>query len=108
MEQLANKSWWAAAGVRALKTVAQTAVATIGTSTLIEDVNWLLVLSASFIAGLLSLLTSLAGLPEVADDSPLIDNSSNDDEEMLDDVEDIDEELQGLDDGSEEDDSDEN
>lgn len=86
MKQIANKSWWAAAGVRALKTIAQTAVATIGTSTLIEDVNWLLVLSASFIAGLLSLLTSLAGLPEVDDDSPLIDTSNED--EIIEDIDD--------------------
>lgn len=60
-----NKSWWKAAGIRALKTVAQTAVATIGTSALLSNVNWLAVLSASALAGILSLLTSVAGLPEV-------------------------------------------
>lgn len=60
-----NRTWWKAAFVRALRTVAQTAVATIGTSALIERVNWLAVLSASALAGVLSLLTSLAGLPEV-------------------------------------------
>ena len=60
-----NKKWWKAAGVRAIKTVAQTAVATIGTSMLISEVNWLSVLSASALAGVLSLLTSVAGLPEV-------------------------------------------
>jgi hypothetical protein len=62
---LNNKTWWKAAFVRALRTVAQTAVATIGTAALIERVNWLAVLSASALAGVLSLLTSLAGLPEV-------------------------------------------
>lgn len=60
-----NQKWWKAAGVRAIKTVAQTAVATIGTSALLSDVNWLAVGSASVLAGLLSLLTSVAGLPEV-------------------------------------------
>lgn len=57
--------WWKAAGVRALKTVAQTAIATIGTSAVISEVNWLMVGSASVLAGILSLLTSVAGLPEV-------------------------------------------
>jgi hypothetical protein len=57
--------WWKAAGIRAIKTVAQTAVATIGAAAVIEAVNWLTVLSASALAGILSLLTSLAGLPEV-------------------------------------------
>lgn len=65
MEQLTNKKWWAAAAVRALKTVAQTAVATIGTAALLTDVNWIQIVSASALAGVLSLLTSLAGLPEV-------------------------------------------
>lgn len=59
------KTWLKAAGIRALKTVAQTAVATIGTSAVLDDVNWLIVLSASVLAGILSLLTSVAGLPEV-------------------------------------------
>ncbi|HNX82629.1 MAG TPA: holin [Candidatus Omnitrophota bacterium] len=59
------KSWIKAAGVRALKTVAQTAVATIGTATVIGDVNWIMILSASALAGVLSLLTSVAGLPEL-------------------------------------------
>ena len=57
--------WFKAAGVRAVKTVAQTAVATIGTSAVMGDVNWLMVGSASLLAGILSLLTSVAGLPEV-------------------------------------------
>ncbi len=59
------KEWIKAAGVRAIKTVAQTAVATIGTSAVIGEVNWELVVSASLLAGILSLLTSVAGLPEV-------------------------------------------
>ena len=62
-----NKKWWKAAGVRAIKTVAQTAVATIGTSAAMGDVNWLMVGSASLLAGVLSLLTSVAGLPEVTE-----------------------------------------
>ena len=59
------KAWFRAAGVRAVKTVAQTAVATIGTSVAMGDVNCVLVGSASLLAGILSLLTSVAGLPEV-------------------------------------------
>lgn len=59
------KKWFKAAGIRAVKTVAQTAVATIGTSAVIADVNWAIVGSASLLAGVLSLLTSIAGLPEV-------------------------------------------
>ena len=59
------KLWIKAAGVRALKTVAQTAVATIGTAAVMDQVNWVMVTSASLLAGLLSLLTSVAGLPEV-------------------------------------------
>ncbi|MBQ9168770.1 MAG: hypothetical protein IJX67_10245 [Oscillospiraceae bacterium] len=61
------KLWIKAAGTRAIKTVAQTAVATIGTSVLLDEVNWIAVGSASLLAGLLSLLTSVAGLPEVKD-----------------------------------------
>lgn len=57
--------WLKAAGIRAIKTVAQTAVAVIGTSAILSEVDWLAVLSASALAGILSLLTSIAGLPEV-------------------------------------------
>lgn len=60
-----NKQWFKAAGVRALKTVCQTAAALIGTTLVISDVDWVTVASASVLAGILSLLTSVAGLPEV-------------------------------------------
>ncbi len=60
-----TKKWIKAAGVRAVKTVAQTAIATIGTSAVISDVNWVVVVSASVLAGVLSILTSVAGIPEV-------------------------------------------
>lgn len=60
-----SKKWWKCAAVRAVKTMAQTAVATIGSSAVITEVNWLMVLSASVLAGILSMLTSVAGLPEV-------------------------------------------
>ena len=62
------KKWIKCAGVRAIKTVAQTAVATIGTSVAMGDVNWISVGSASLLAGILSLLTSVAGLPELKEE----------------------------------------
>ena len=63
------KKWLKAAGIRAIKTVAQTAVATIGTSVAMGEVNWAMVASASALAGVLSLLTSIAGLPELKEDN---------------------------------------
>lgn len=61
-------TWIKAASIRAIKTIAQTAVATIGTSAVMSQVDWKMVLSASLLAGILSMLTSLAGLPEVKED----------------------------------------
>lgn len=63
-----SKTWIKAAAVRAVKTVAQTAVAMIGTCVVISDVNWVMVVSASALSGVLSLLTSIAGLPEVKEE----------------------------------------
>lgn len=60
-----TKQWWKAAGVRAVRTVAQTAVASIGTAAVMGEVNWMMVGSAALLAGVLSLLTSIGGLPEV-------------------------------------------
>ena len=62
---LTSKEWWKAAGIRALKTVAQTAVAYIGTSVFMHEVDWVAVASTAALAGIASLLTSLGGLPEV-------------------------------------------
>ena len=59
------KKWIKCAGIRAIKTIAQTAIAMIGTSAVLADVNWVMVGSASLLAGILSLLTSIAGLPEL-------------------------------------------
>jgi len=63
------KGWLKAAGIRALKTFAQTAAATIGTAAVFDEVNWIMVGSASVLAAILSLLTSVAGLPEVGDEA---------------------------------------
>ena len=60
-----NKEWWKAAGIRAIKTVAQATIAMIGTAVVMSDVNWKMVISASILAGILSMLTSVAGLPEL-------------------------------------------
>ena len=59
------KEWFKAAGIRAIKTIAQTAIATIGTAAVLGDVNWVMVASAAALAGVLSLLTSVAGVPEI-------------------------------------------
>lgn len=64
------KNWIKAAGVRAVKTVAQTAVATVGTSAVMGEVDWIMVGSAALLAGILSLLTSVAGLPELEEGDP--------------------------------------
>lgn len=63
-----TKSWLKCAGIRAIRTVAQTAIAVISTSFVLSDVDWIAVISASILAGILSVLTSLAGLPEVEED----------------------------------------
>lgn len=65
MSKLINAKWWAAAGTRAIKTIAQAAIAAIGTTAMLHQVDWIVVGSTAAMAGALSLLTSLAGLPEV-------------------------------------------
>ena len=67
MKKVFSKEWWAAAGIRALKTAAQTAVASIGVAAVLSEVDWLAVGSAALLAGVLSLLTSVAGLPELGE-----------------------------------------
>lgn len=68
MDKIFTKKWLKAALIRAIRTVAQTAIASIGTAVVMSDVNWIAVVSASILAGILSILTSLAGLPEVKDE----------------------------------------
>lgn len=71
MKKIFTKEWFIAAGIRSLRTFAQTAVATIGTTAAISAVDWKMVLSTSVLSAILSLLTSLAGLPEVPDEEPV-------------------------------------
>ena len=66
MKNIFNKKWWHASLIRCVRTIAQTFVATIGTAAVLQDVNWVMVLSASALAGVISLATSVAGLPEVS------------------------------------------
>lgn len=80
-----NKRWVEAAGIRAIKTLAQTAVATIGTAAALESVDWRMVLSASVLAAILSLLTSVAGLPELDAAAYTEADASRDDIERKDD-----------------------
>ena len=68
MKKIFTKQWFKAAGIRSLKTVCQTAVATIGTSAVLSSVDWRVVFSASLLAGVLSILNSFAGLPEVTEE----------------------------------------
>ena len=68
MKKIFTKQWFKAAGIRSLKTVCQTAVATIGTSAVLSSVDWRVVLSASLLAGVLSVLNSFAGLPEITEE----------------------------------------
>jgi hypothetical protein len=67
MRKAFTKEWFIAAGIRAVRTIAQTAIATIGTAVVMSDVNWIAVASASLLSGILSMLMSIAGLPELED-----------------------------------------
>lgn len=77
MKYVNLEEWAKAAGMRALKTLAQTAVATIGTAVVLDDVNWIMVVSASVLAAILSLLSSVAGLPEVPKWEEVEDNTGD-------------------------------
>lgn len=68
MNNIKCKKWLKCAGMRAIKTICQTAVALLGTSTLIQEIDWVMVLSSSLLAGIISILTSIAGLPEVEEE----------------------------------------
>lgn len=75
------KAWLIAAGVRALKTMAQTAAALLATGSIMQDIDWTMVGSAALLSGVLSILTSIAGIPEVAGGLPLGDIVKNDEDE---------------------------
>lgn len=77
MNYLTNKDWWAKAGTRAIKTMAQTALSLFTVGQIMQDIDWMVVASASAVAGLYSLLTSLAGLPEISDESDSDDKGEN-------------------------------
>ena len=78
-----NKNFWKAAAIRAIKTICQTAVATIGTAAVISDVDWKIVISASILAGILSILTSVAtGLPEVNPSGDILNEDSEEQHEI--------------------------
>ena len=81
------KEWLRAAGIRAVKTVAQAALATIGTAAVMGAVDWIMVLSASALAGILSLLTSIAGLPELSGDEGEVTEIAASEEEMTEEME---------------------
>ncbi len=88
-----NKDFWKAALIRALKTICQTAIATIGSAMVITDVNWIYVLSASALAGILSILTSLSvGLPEVQLANTLYDLDNEGDEDYMEEYDALDDE----------------
>lgn len=74
MKKIFTKDWFKAAGTRAIKTMAQAALASIGTTAFMEDVNWIAVASTSCLAGIFSLLTSIAGLPEIKNDNETKEN----------------------------------
>lgn len=84
-ENVKCKDWWKAAGIRAVKTMAQTAVATIGTATLVTEIDWKMVGSATVLAGVLSILTSINGLPECNAQAALdaVDTEAEDAEDVI-------------------------
>lgn len=85
MKEIFTKRWFEAAAIRAIKTMAQTFVATIGTAAVLQEVNWKLTISAAILSGILSMATSLAGLPEVETEPVLmLEEEDEEDEEEAD------------------------